>query len=308
VPRCGECWRRVRISSSSGGSPRQAGRSGNRAAGCAAIEEAHRAGVRVAVHATHLEVARGAVLAGADVLVHSVDDHRVDDGFIRLLRERDVVYVTTLGVNEGYREVFEQRFKPTDSGAESRGCGGARHPRRSRRSIPVEGRILEALVPALAGSRIAFWNLRRLHEAGITVAAGSDAGNIGTLHGPALHREMERMAEAGLAPLAILEAATQGGARAMGRASELGTVEPGKRADLLVLDADPQSDLRNTRRIHRVVRGGGIVTPKHIAKAASGQPPASEAERAQEGGGSQLSCHGLCSAAAPLAVRLIPKG
>ena len=120
--------------------------------------------------------------------------------------------------------------------------------------------------------RIAFWNLRRLHEAGITVAAGSDAGNIGTLHGPALHREMERMAEAGLAPPQILEAATQGGARAMGRASELGTVEPGKRADLLVLDADPQSDIRNTRRIHRVVRGGVILNPEQIAKAASGKP------------------------------------
>ena len=57
----------------------------------AAIEEAHRAGVRVAVHATQVKVARAAVLAGADVLVHSVDDHRVDDGFVRLLRKRDVV-------------------------------------------------------------------------------------------------------------------------------------------------------------------------------------------------------------------------
>ena len=87
------------------------------------------------------------------------------------------------------------------------------------------------------------------------------------------------MAEAGLAPLEILEAATQGGARAMGRGSELGTVEPGKRADLLVLDADPQSDIRHARRIHRVVRRGVILNPEQIAKAASGQPPASEAER-----------------------------
>ena len=127
--------------------------------------------------------------------------------------------------------------------------------------------------------RIASWNLRRLHEADITIAAGSDAGNIGTLHGPALHRELERMAEAGLAPLAILKAASQGGARAMGRGSDLGTLEPGKRADLLILDADPQSDIRHARYIYRVVRGGAILNPEYIATAPSGEPPDSETER-----------------------------
>lgn len=127
--------------------------------------------------------------------------------------------------------------------------------------------------------RIAFWNLRRLHEAGITIAAGSDAGNIGTLHGPALHREMERMAEAGLAPLAILKAASQGGARVMGRESDLGTLEPGKRADLVLLDADPQSDITHARHIYRVVRGGAILNPEYIANAPSGEPLDSETER-----------------------------
>ena len=87
------------------------------------------------------------------------------------------------------------------------------------------------------------------------------------------------MAEAGLAPLAILKAASQGGARAMGRGSDLGTLEAGKRADLLVLDADPQSDIRHVRRIHHVVRGGVILNPEDIAKAASGQAPDSETER-----------------------------
>ncbi|MGH8577618.1 MAG: amidohydrolase family protein [Gammaproteobacteria bacterium] len=228
----------------------------------AAIEEAHRAGVRVAVHATQLEVARAAVLAGADVLVHSVDDRRVDDGFVRLLKERDVVYVTTLGVNEGYREVFEQRFKPTDP---ERRLGDAEVLATLDDLADLslwKGAFWKRWLLRWPDPRIAFWNLRRLHEAGVTIAAGSDAGNIGTLHGPALHRELERMAEAGLAPLAILKAATQGGARAMGRGSDLGTLEPGKRAELLVLDADPQSDIRHVRRIHRVVRGGAILDPE----------------------------------------------
>jgi imidazolonepropionase-like amidohydrolase len=239
----------------------------------AAIDEAHRAGVRVAVHATQLEVARAAVLAGADVLVHSVDDARVDDGFVRLLTERDVVYITTLGVNEAYRQVFEQTFKPADL---ERRLGDAEVLATLDDLADLslwKGAFWKRWFQRGPDPRIAFWNLRRLHEAGITVAAGSDAGNIGTLHGPALHRELERMAEAGLTPLAILKAVTQGGARAMGRGSELGTVEPGKRADLLVLDADPQSDIRNTQRIHRVVRGGVILNPEEIAKSLSEQPP-----------------------------------
>ncbi|MGH8606629.1 MAG: amidohydrolase family protein [Gammaproteobacteria bacterium] len=79
-----------------------------------------------------------------------------------------------------------------------------------------------------------FYNLKRLQQGGVTIAAGTDAGNIGTLHGPALHRELERMAEAGLSPPEILTAATQGGARVMGRASELGTIEAGKCATVTV--------------------------------------------------------------------------
>lgn len=77
-------------------------------------------------------------------------------------------------------------------------------------------------------------NLKRLQQSGVTIAAGTDAGNIGTLHGLALHREFERMAEAGLWPQEILAAATRGGARAMGRSADLGTLEPGKLADFLV--------------------------------------------------------------------------
>jgi imidazolonepropionase-like amidohydrolase len=102
-------------------------------------------------------------------------------------------------------------------------------------------------------------NLLRVHQAGITIAAGSDAGNIGTLHGPALHHELELMAEAGLAPVDVLIAATRGGARVMGRGNELGRLAPGYRADLLVLEASPLRDIRNTRRIALVMKDGRFV-------------------------------------------------
>jgi hypothetical protein len=97
-------------------------------------------------------------------------------------------------------------------------------------------------------------NLRRVHAAGIPVAMGTDAGNPLTLHGASIFNEMEAMAAAGLSPMAVLEASTRIAARAMGR-DDTGTLEPGKHADLLVLDADPLADVRNLRAIRLVVRG-----------------------------------------------------
>ena len=107
-------------------------------------------------------------------------------------------------------------------------------------------------------------NLRKVQAHGITVAAGSDAGNIGTLHGPALHRELDLMVQAGLTPLQALTAATRGGAAVMGRRTDLGTVTPGKLADLVVLDGNPLADIRNTQRIRMVLRGGEIFNPARI--------------------------------------------
>ena len=77
----------------------------------AAIKESHSRGVRVAVHATQLEVAKAAVRAGANVLVHSVSDRAVDEEFISLLKDNDVLYTSTLVVSEGYREVLNQEVE-----------------------------------------------------------------------------------------------------------------------------------------------------------------------------------------------------
>ena len=230
----------------------------------AAIAESHTAGLRVVVHATQLEVARAAVRAGADILAHSVDDRRLDEAFIQLLKDRKVVYVTTLMVHEGYQEVLEQQIKLTE----------------------IEQRFGDPEVIATFDDlaelpfwkrpfwirwhwpdrRVMFSNLKRLQESGITIAAGTDAGNIGTLHGPALHREFELMAEAGLTPQEILTAATRGGARVMGREAGLGTLEAGKLADLVLLDADPLAAITNVQRIYRVVKGGLILDPQALIK------------------------------------------
>ncbi len=87
---------------------------------------------------------------------------------------------------------------------------------------------------------------------------GTDAGNPLTLHGPSVYAEMEAMQAAGLTPLQVLVASTRGGARAMGREKDFGTVEKGKQADLLIVGADPTKDVANLRKVRWVVRGGVV--------------------------------------------------
>jgi imidazolonepropionase-like amidohydrolase len=249
----------------------------------AAVDEAHARALPVTAHATRLDLARKLVEAGVDQLVHSIDDRVADDGFAQLLRERGTVYTTTLLVFEGYREVFlrgldfspiERRLGDPDAIASLDDL--ARLPRRylpawlTQRGPGRDGRRRERVnMPywaVLPVRRTQDQNLRLLAGAGVAIAAGTDAGTIGNLHGPALHRELELMAGAGLSPLAVLGAATLGGARAMGREAELGTIEPGKLADLVVLDADPLADITNTRRIWRVIKGGVVFDPAALMR------------------------------------------
>ena len=222
----------------------------------AAIAESHRLGIRVAVHATELATARAGVGAGADILVHSVEDQAVDDGFIAMLEAGDVLYIPTLLVTEGYDEVFGQAVSLSDIEARLGDSEVIQSWEELGRISPgsISGGVPTATL--LKSRPTEFLNLRRIYAAGVRIAAGSDAGNVGTLHGPALHREMELMAEAGMRPLDVLVAATQNAAAVMGSSPEVGTLEKGKAADLVLLDADPSLDIRNTRNIFRVMRAG----------------------------------------------------
>jgi imidazolonepropionase-like amidohydrolase len=87
---------------------------------------------------------------------------------------------------------------------------------------------------------------------------GTDAGNPGTAHGPSVYREMEAMQAAGMPAPDVFRAATLTAAQAMGLAREAGALDPGKRADLVVFDADPTADIANARRVRLVVRNGAL--------------------------------------------------
>jgi imidazolonepropionase-like amidohydrolase len=104
--------------------------------------------------------------------------------------------------------------------------------------------------------RIGRANLKRVADAGIPIAMGTDAGNPLTLHGPSIYAEMDAMQAAGMTPMQVLVAATRGGSMAMGVSEVTGTVEKGKAADLLVVGADPIQDIANLRRLRFVMRAG----------------------------------------------------
>jgi len=230
----------------------------------ATIDEAHAGGVRVAVHATQLETARASVMAGADILVHSVDDKPVDREFIELVKENRVIYTTTLVVLEGYAEVLggdvrmidiERRYGDPAVVETWEEIVSAGEEITSSDKMKARLKRLRDRAPVMKA------NLKTMYDAGVIVAAGTDAGNIGTLHGPSLHREFELMAEAGLTPEQVLLTATRNAAKVFSASPEFGTLEPGKLADMVILDADPLADVANLRRIHRVVKGGVIIDP-----------------------------------------------
>jgi imidazolonepropionase-like amidohydrolase len=231
-------------------------------------DAAHAAGVRLAVHATELDVAKAALRAGADYLVHSVENAPVDQEFLTLAKHNHALYCPTLFVVTGYRLALSNTWRPTP--AERRLADPqilAAMGDLSR--IPPE-KLPERVAKAMAEpgendpSPVEFRNLRTVWEAGIPVAMGTDAGNIGTLHGPSVFRELGLMVQAGLTPLQALRAATVNGARAMGMERDLGTLAPGKLADVLVLDANPLADVQNLSRIHRVIRDGQVFAPDQL--------------------------------------------
>jgi hypothetical protein len=199
-----------------------------------------------------------------------VMDVPVDDEFIALAKKNRVLYCPTLFVVPGYQYALSNTWQPT--AAESRladpqivaAMGDLAHipsdlvPASVARRIAEPGRI--------APPDVAMQNLQTVANAGITIVMGTDAGNIGTLHGPSVFREMTFMQQAGLTPLHVLRSATVNGAQAMRREKEIGTIAPGRLADLVVVDADPTTSVDNASRVYRVLKDGRVYDPDELIR------------------------------------------
>lgn len=231
----------------------------------ATADAAHAAGVPLAVHATELLVAKAALRAGADYLVHSVGDEPVDAEFIALMKRNHALYCPTLFVVLGYDFALSNTWRATEperrlADPEILTAMGDLD-RMPKEVIPARVSKKMEHPPAPKLSPIAAANLRAARNAGIPVVMGTDAGNIGTLHGPSVFREMALMRESGLTPLQVLRSATVNGARALRMAGDVGTIDPGKLADLVVLEGNPLADLDNLSHAYRVIKNGNVFDP-----------------------------------------------
>jgi len=237
----------------------------------AAGDEARAQKVPLIVHATGLKEATAALRAGANLLVHSVEDLPLDDEFLRLAKEKKTMYCPTLTVLDGYRRMFEgaeQKKEPVVD--DPNGCVDpetlAHVAETARLTVPpADAATAERRRNRFATSaKVSAANLKTVRDAGIPIAMGTDAGNPLTLHGPSVYAEMEAMQAAGMTPMEVLVASTRGGAMAMSRPEQFGTLEKGKRADLLVLAADPTRDIKGLRQLRYVVKNGVVRTPAEL--------------------------------------------
>jgi imidazolonepropionase-like amidohydrolase len=221
----------------------------------ALVDEARKRGFMTTVHIFYQKDAKLAIEKGTNVLVHSVRDGDVDLQLIDMMKRNNVAYVPTLTRDLSvfiyetepafWQEPFFQKgiyryqnevdiLKDPKLQEETRNRAGAQN-------------IKNALVQASK-------NLKTLFDAGIPIGMGTDTASpndLGRWPGYFEHVEMEMMVQAGLTPMQVIKAATGDGAKIM-KLDNLGTLAPGKAADLLVLNANPLDNIRNTRQIDSV--------------------------------------------------------
>ena len=240
----------------------------------ATVEESHAHKTRVAVHATEVDTARAAVEEGADILVHSVYDKPVDDGFVKLLKDRHTILCPTLVVFERYGRTFSHQLNFTK---EEQAWGNPeviasldvtkipqdKLPDRVKGALADPNAVMDRINKTY---EVALPNLKKLEEAGVTIAAGTDAGNIGTIHGPALFREFQLMKQAGLTNMQILQCATANAAKLFGgeTGAHTGRLENGCFADLVILKSNPADDIANASDIDSVIKNGVVYPANSI--------------------------------------------
>ena len=233
----------------------------------ATADAAHAAHIRLAVHATELATAKSALRAGADYLVHSVFDEPIDDEFIAMMKQHHAMLCPTLFVTSGYRLVFSDQWQatPEEQRLADPQILAAMHDLAKIDKAKVPPRVVQMMTDkkSVPPPTVSEKNLKLLWDAGVPIVMGTDAGNIGTLHGPGVFREMALMHDAGLTPLQVLRSATTNGAKAMGR-SDLGAIAPGKLADVVLLTDDPLADVGNFSHAERVIKGGVVYDPKAL--------------------------------------------
>jgi Imidazolonepropionase and related amidohydrolases len=234
------------------------------------IDEAHKNHLRVAVHATERITAQLAVENGCDYLVHSVDDEILKPDFIQLLKKNKVVLCPTMTVPSNYMDVFAQNthFNGHTYAYANPVTLGSLFDLQHLPDTALVNRYKRFALNRSSATRstdsIMKINLKKLVDAGVTIATGTDAGNIGTLHASSYFDELKKMQASGMNQWQLLQSSTINGAKAIARENEFGSIEPGKQANLILLDANPLDNLENWKKINLVINKGELLDPNNI--------------------------------------------
>ncbi|MCL1668757.1 amidohydrolase family protein [Elizabethkingia ursingii] len=235
------------------------------------ILEAHKNKLKVAVHATERIAAQIAVQNGCDFLVHNIEDEVVSDRFVQLLKSGKVILSPTLTVMDNYYNTFGQKinyntYDLKNSDPEAIGSiYDIKHL--SNAVIPMLKQRFDQPQMKTRISRtdsIRKVNLKKLIDGGVVIAAGTDAGNIGTQHASSFQNELKSMQESGLSIWQVLQSATISPAKILDKEMVSGSITKGKIADMILLNADPTKSLENLTAINKVFKNGNVLDPENL--------------------------------------------
>lgn len=218
----------------------------------AIVEEAHKHKLKVGAHVFYYDDAKNLVERGLDALLHSVRDKEVDDAFIATMKKRGAWMAAATFTRELSSFTYAKPPAWLSDPFFTRGVSPDVIKTLSspgQKAVGADPRFETALA-------IAKRNLKKLVDAGVKYGFGTDTGPPARFPGFFEHLEMEMMAEAGLTPQQIIQAATKNSAEFLGASKDLGTLEAGKWADLIVLGRNPLENIRNTRSLETVMIAG----------------------------------------------------
>jgi imidazolonepropionase-like amidohydrolase len=226
----------------------------------AVIDEAHKKHLKVAAHVYTLADAKGLVNAGVDILAHSVRDQPVDHAFVQSMVEHKTWYIPTLALDEAFYlyaanpEVMQTEFFKQAAGPELL----------AKLTAPEYAeKTLASTEQAKKDHEMAMKNLKTVFDGGVFVAFGTDSGAVvGRIPGFTEHRELEDLVAAGMSSMQAIMLATGENGRLLHELNphlSVGLIKPGYDADLMILNADPLIDIRNTRKISAIYHHGVLV-------------------------------------------------
>lgn len=222
------------------------------------IADAHQHGLKVAAHIFYLDDAKALINAGLDGLAHSVRDKPVDDELISAMKTHGAFQEAATLTREESTFVFGKPGAMLDDPFFTRGLSS--NVLATLRSPTYQQKIASdpdyAKYPGFL--KQAMLNLKKLSDSGVKIGFGTDSGPPARFQGYFEHWELELMVQAGLTPMQVITDATHNAAEFL-RAKDLGTIENGKWADLLVLNKSPLENIRNTREIDFVMIAGNKI-------------------------------------------------